>query len=90
MLCLGDKGSLEGGGTPSLLVQLQGLLGSVPLADPVPTVSPWGLSHFLGAQARGGTMPLPLSLLISQLHIIFHHPDRTLEGVLSSHLSLRS
>lgn len=27
-------------------------------------------------------MPLPLGLLISQLHIIFHHPDRTLAGVL--------
>lgn len=27
-------------------------------------------------------MPLPLGLLISPLLIIFHHPDRTLVGVL--------
>lgn len=53
MLCLGDKGSLEGGGALSLLVQLQGLLGSVPLADPVPTVSPWGLGPAPPSQGTG-------------------------------------
>lgn len=51
MPCLGDKGSLEGGRAASLLVHLQGLLGSAAIADPMPIVSPWVLGPsptFLG------------------------------------------